>query len=53
MITEHQPGDTMGRLDVGRFAGEGDLDGGWAPGDEVDEMAFAYSQEGFVDLLGR
>ena len=35
---------------VGGCAGQSDLDGGWAPGDEGCEAAFADAEEGFVDL---
>ena len=36
--------------EVRGFFGQGNLDGGWAPGDEGCEAAFADAEEGFVDL---
>jgi len=56
VICQHEPGDAgwgpggEGRGEVGGCAGQGDLDGGRAPGDEVGEVAFADAEEGFVDL---
>lgn len=32
---------------------QGYLDRGWAPGDELGEIALADPKEGFVDLRGR
>lgn len=52
VVGQHQAAD-LGRVGgccVGRGAGQGDLDGGWAPGDELGEAAFADAEEGFVDL---
>lgn len=37
--------------DVWRFFGDGDLDGGRAPGDEFCDFTFAHAQEGFVYLV--
>lgn len=52
MVREHETGDAVRFLDVGRLLGEGDLDRGGAPGDEGGEVAFADSEEGLVDLWG-
>ena len=35
VIRKHQATDTVSTLNVGGLLSEGDLDGGWGPGDEV------------------
>lgn len=51
VIGEHEAGDAVGGVfEVRGFLGEGDLDGGRAPGDESCELSFADAEERFVDL---
>ena len=50
MVRQHQTGDTGRVGKVGGFFGEGDLDGGRAPGNKSGETAFAYAEERFVDV---
>jgi hypothetical protein len=50
MISQHQPAHTMARGDVGRFAGECDLDRCGAPGDERGKLALADAKQRLMDL---
>lgn len=54
VIGEHEPTDLWGiwRCCVGRSAGEGDLDGCRAPGDELCKAAFADTKQRLVHLNG-
>lgn len=51
MVGEHEPADTVVRLDVRRPAREGDLDRCGTPGNEIRQLPFPNPQEGLVDLM--
>lgn len=52
VIGQHQSAHTVGRLDVGAFPGECNLDGGWPPLDEVGQSPLADALQGVVHLGG-
>lgn len=51
VIAQHEPAHTVALLQVRRALGQRNLNRGWAPRDEVDEVPLADAQERLVDLF--
>ena len=50
VVGHHEPTDPVGRRQVGRLPGQGHLDAGGAPGDEVGQLPFPDPLQALVDL---
>lgn len=51
VIGQHEPTDTVVRLDVGRSACQRNLNGCWSPWNKVGQLPFTDTQERLVDLV--
>ena len=52
VVGQHKSTDAVSRLDVGRLAGQRDLDAGRTPRDELRQLAFTDPLQAFVHLHG-